>query len=32
VKVTEDIHRWGAMRAAIIEGPDLAAIELVEVK
>jgi catechol 2,3-dioxygenase-like lactoylglutathione lyase family enzyme len=32
VKVTEDIHRWGTMRAAMIEGPDLAAIELVEVK
>ena len=32
VKVTEEIHRWGAMRAAMIEGPDLAAIELVEVK
>jgi hypothetical protein len=31
VKVTEDIHRWGTMRAAMIEGPDLAAIELVEV-
>jgi len=32
VKVTEDIHSWGTMRAAMIEGPDLAAIELVEVK
>jgi predicted enzyme related to lactoylglutathione lyase len=32
VKVTEEIHRWGTMRAAMIEGPDLAAIELVEVK
>jgi catechol 2,3-dioxygenase-like lactoylglutathione lyase family enzyme len=32
VKVTEEIHRWGAMRAAMIEGPDLVAIELVEVK
>jgi len=32
VKVTEDVHRWGTMRAAMIEGPDLAAIELVEVK
>lgn len=31
VKVTEEIHRWGLMRAAMIEGPDLAAIELVEV-
>jgi hypothetical protein len=29
VKVTEEIHRWGAMRAAMIEGPDLVAIELV---
>jgi len=31
VKVTEDIHAWGTMRAAMIEGPDLVAIELVEV-
>jgi catechol 2,3-dioxygenase-like lactoylglutathione lyase family enzyme len=31
VKVTEEIHRWGALRAAMIEGPDLVAIELVEV-
>ena len=30
VKVTEDIHRWGSMRAAMIEGPDLAAIELIQ--
>ena len=29
VKVTEEIHRWGSMRAAMIEGPDLVAIELV---
>ena len=32
VKVTEEIHPWGAMRAAMIEGPDLVAIELVEIK
>jgi catechol 2,3-dioxygenase-like lactoylglutathione lyase family enzyme len=32
VKILEDIHPWGTMRAAMIEGPDLAAIELVEVK
>jgi hypothetical protein len=32
VKVTEEIHRWGTMRAAMIEGPDLVAIELVELK
>ena len=32
VKVTEEIHRWGSMRAAMIEGPDVAAIELIEVK
>ncbi len=32
VRVTEEIHAWGAMRAAMIEGPDLVAIELVEVK
>ena len=32
VKVTEEIHRWGMMRAAMIEGPDLVAIELVEVR
>jgi len=30
VKVTEDVHRWGTMRAVMIEGPDLVAIELVE--
>ena len=32
VKILEDIHPWGTMRAAMIEGPDLVAIELVEVK
>jgi catechol 2,3-dioxygenase-like lactoylglutathione lyase family enzyme len=32
VKVTEEIHRWGTARAAMIEGPDLVAIELVEVR
>jgi catechol 2,3-dioxygenase-like lactoylglutathione lyase family enzyme len=32
VKVTEEIHRWGTMRAAMIEGPDMVAIELVEVR
>jgi hypothetical protein len=32
VRVTEEIHAWGTMRAAVIEGPDLVAIELVEVK
>ena len=32
VKVTEEIHRWGTMRVAMIEGPDKVAIELVEVK
>ena len=32
VKILEDIHAWGTMRAAMIEGPDLVAIELVEVK
>jgi catechol 2,3-dioxygenase-like lactoylglutathione lyase family enzyme len=32
VKVTQDIHQWGTMHAAMIEGPDLVAIELVEVK
>jgi hypothetical protein len=30
VKVTEEIHPWGTMRAAMIEGPDMVAIELVE--
>jgi catechol 2,3-dioxygenase-like lactoylglutathione lyase family enzyme len=29
VKLTEEIHRWGTTRAAMIEGPDLVAIELV---
>lgn len=32
VKFLEDIHPWGNMRAAMIEGPDRAAIELVEVR
>jgi catechol 2,3-dioxygenase-like lactoylglutathione lyase family enzyme len=32
VKFLEDIHPWGTMRAAMIEGPDRIAIELVEVK
>jgi predicted enzyme related to lactoylglutathione lyase len=29
VKVLEEIHAWGATRAAMIEGPDRVAIELV---
>ncbi len=32
VKVLEEIHPWGNMRAAMIEGPDRVAIELVEVR
>jgi catechol 2,3-dioxygenase-like lactoylglutathione lyase family enzyme len=32
VKVLEDIHPWGTARAAMIEGPDRVAIEIVEVK
>jgi len=32
VKVVEDIHPWGNMRAAMIEGPDRAAIEIVEAR
>ena len=32
VKFLEEIHPWGAMRAAMIEGPDRIAIEIVEVK
>jgi hypothetical protein len=32
IKFLEDIHPWGATRAAMIEGPDRIAIELVEVK
>jgi hypothetical protein len=32
VKFLEDIHAWGTSRAAMIEGPDRIAIELVEVK
>jgi catechol 2,3-dioxygenase-like lactoylglutathione lyase family enzyme len=32
VKFLEEIHPWGATRAAMIEGPDRVAIELVEVK
>ena len=32
IKVLEEIHSWGSTRAAMIEGPDRVAIELVEVK
>ena len=32
VKFLEEIHKWGTGRAAMIEGPDRVAIELVEVK
>jgi hypothetical protein len=32
VKFIEEIHPWGGLRAAMIEGPDRIAIELVEVK
>jgi hypothetical protein len=32
VRFLEDIHPWGTSRAAMIEGPDRIAIELVEVK
>jgi catechol 2,3-dioxygenase-like lactoylglutathione lyase family enzyme len=32
VKVLEEIHPWGDTRAAMIEGPDRIAIELVEIK
>jgi len=32
VKLLEEIHPWGSSRAAMIEGPDRIAIELVEVK
>ncbi len=32
VKVVEEIHPWGNARAAMIEGPDRIAIEIVEVK
>jgi len=32
VTVLEDIHPWGTMRVAMIEGPDRIAIEIVEEK
>jgi Glyoxalase/Bleomycin resistance protein/Dioxygenase superfamily len=32
VKILEEVHVWGTSRAAMIEGPDRIAIELVEVK
>jgi catechol 2,3-dioxygenase-like lactoylglutathione lyase family enzyme len=32
VKVLEEIHPWGSSRAAMIEGPDRIAIEVVEIK
>jgi hypothetical protein len=32
VKFLEDVHSWGSSRAAMIEGPDRIAIEIVEVK
>ena len=31
VKFLEEIHPWGSLRAAMIEGPDRIAIELVEI-
>ena len=30
--VLEEIHRWGNTRAAMVEGPDRVALELVEAK
>jgi Glyoxalase/Bleomycin resistance protein/Dioxygenase superfamily len=32
VKFLEEMHPWGSSRAAMIEGPDRIAIEIVEVK
>jgi hypothetical protein len=32
VRFLEEIHQWGAVRAAMIEGPDRVAIEIVEAK
>jgi hypothetical protein len=32
VKFLEEIHPWGSSRAAMIEGPDRIAIEIVEIK
>lgn len=32
VKFLEEIHPWGSMRAAMLEGPDRIAVEIVEVK
>jgi hypothetical protein len=32
IKFLEEVHPWGHTRAAMIEGPDRIAIELVEVK
>ena len=32
VKFLEEIHPWGSLRAAMIEGPDRVAIEIVELK
>ena len=32
VKFLEEIHPWGTMRAAMIEGPDRIAIEIVEIR
>jgi hypothetical protein len=32
VKILEEVHPWGNMRAAMVEGPDRVAIELVEMK
>jgi hypothetical protein len=32
VKFLEEIHPWGTSRAAMIEGPDRIAIEIVEIK
>ena len=32
IKFLEEIHPWGNTQAAMIEGPDRIAIEIVEVK
>jgi len=32
IKFLEEVHPWGSTRAAMIEGPDRVAIEIVEVK
>jgi hypothetical protein len=32
LEILEDAHQWGTMRAAMVEGPDRIAIQIVEAR